>query len=47
MQVKKQEIKLIFNNKAEINYILHFMILFLNLIIEMNIQIHIQTAKNH
>ena len=47
MQVKKQEIELIFNNKIKINCILHFMTLFLNLSIEINIQIHMQTAENY
>ena len=47
MQVKKQEVESIFNNKAEINCILYFIMLFLNLIIKINIQIHMQIAENH
>ena len=47
MQVKKQEIELILNNKIKINCILHFVMLFLNLIIKINIQIHMQITENH
>ena len=37
MQVRKQKIELILDNKAEINCILHFIILFLDLIIKIDI----------
>ena len=37
MQVRRQEIELTFDNEAEINCILHFMTLFLNLIIKINV----------
>ena len=37
MQVKRQEIELIFDDEAKINCILHFMTLFLGLIIKTNV----------
>ena len=47
MQVKRQEVELILDDKTEINCILHFMTLSLDLIIKMNVRVHMQTAEDH